>query len=95
MRLSQKEIETVVDKGSWMFDFFEIDGKSDYAIYSGDGVDDLDRLIHMVTNVPGNYRLLLDLGLFNSVWKSVDLEDLISMRNYVVASYGSVNKIVV
>jgi len=94
MTVSHAEIESVVDRGSWMFDFYEYDGKSDYTAFVGDGVDDLDRLILMVENTKTKFTLLINVGLFSSDWRVTRMEDLVYMRSYVVSKFGEVSKIV-
>lgn len=66
----------------------------DNVVFTGDGVDDLDRAISFLTSQtlqPG-YRLQIDLGAQYSDYRSFDVEDLQAIRAWYVSFYGEASR---
>ncbi len=93
MKLTQLEVQTVAEKAYWLFDlkFLQTELGGDWFTVTGDGVDDLDRLIDLLTAFP-NTRFSLDVGLHTSHFKDADLEDVHALRSAYVTFYGETNK---
>lgn len=94
MKLLQTDIDAVAQRASFFFNVYWAYHTFDEAVvYTGDGVDDLDRLISMMaagTNRSSQFSV--DVGSQYSIYKPFDLEDLVAIRAAYVAKYGNVNK---
>lgn len=95
MKLTAEEQRLVAHRAQWYFDCYFGQGTDDSVVYTGDGVDDLDRLISILSNTkPGvNARFQCDVSPGNySSYKPFDIEDVVAIRGYYVGWYGEVNK---
>lgn len=84
-------------KANWMLDCYLGRNTQDSVVFTGDGVDDLDRALSFLQSgalQPG-YKLLIDLGGQYSDYRRFDLDDLVAIRAWYVSFYGEVNKPVV
>ena len=66
-------------------------------VFTGDGVEDLDRLISRLTdNAAQNFiprqKFMCDCGTQYSDWRPFDLSDVIAIRAAFVEFYGPVNR---
>lgn len=66
-------------------------GTGDSRVVSGDGVDDLDRLLSTLSGYP-NGRFSIDVGVLDSSFRPCDIEDIQALRTAFVAVYGTVAK---
>lgn len=69
----------------------------DSVVFTGDGVEDLDRLIarlneNAATNLVLNQRFQCDVGTQYSDWRNFDIDDVYAIREQYIAFYGDVNK---
>lgn len=97
MLLTTIQQREVARKANWMLDCYLGRNTQDNVVFTGDGVDDLDRAISFLTSQtlqPG-YRLLIDLGSQYSDYRPFDVEDLQAIRAWYVSFYGEVNRPVV
>ena len=66
-------------------------------VFTGDGVEDLDRLISRLNNNANsnrtlNQRFMCDVGTQYSSYKPFDVEDVVAIREQYIAFYGDVNR---
>jgi hypothetical protein len=93
VKLSQDDIDSVARRANFFFDVNFNYKFQDSSVYTGDGVDDLDRLITIIAAGTQSYaRFLCDVGLQYSIYKPFDLEDLVAIRTAYISIYGTVNK---
>lgn len=98
MKLTVVEQQAMARKAQWYFDCYFGLNHDDSVVFTGDGVDDLDKLIsrleyaftHNGTNV--NSRFQCDVGTLYSVPKPFDVDDVKAVRTYYMEFYGTVNK---
>lgn len=84
---------TVARRADFFFDVYLGLGLGESCIYTGDGVDDLDRLSSLIasgTNVGATF--VVDVGSQYSSYRPFDLEDIAAIRAQYVSFYGNVNK---
>jgi hypothetical protein len=89
-------VDTVARRGQWYFDVYlgYPMERQDSVVYSGQGVNDLDRLIQVLASgTSANGRFLCDVGFNYSVYKPFDIEDVQRIRTRFIAVYGTVNRI--
>jgi hypothetical protein len=68
-------------RAHWHFDLHQGWYTADSVVISGDGVDDLDRLIdRMQTSLQIGSRLEVDVGGQYSIWLPADIEDVLAIR---------------
>lgn len=93
MLLTQAEINTQAQRACWYIeaDYRNINIPGDPFIITGDGVDDLDRLISLMPIYP-NARWMINVGQQFEAYKACDREDIIAIRTAYIAYYGNVNK---
>ena len=85
----------MAQRGAWYFDVYFGANTGDSVVFTGDGVDDLDRLVCVLVNgTARDARFVCDVSTGNySVYRPFDLEDVLAIRGYFVGWYGPVNKI--
>ncbi len=94
MKLTVIEQRRVAQRANWFFDLYGGQGTADSVVYTGDGVDDLDRLIAVINNTTarGN-KLVCDVSPGNfSEYKLCDVEDVEAIKMYYIGWYGTVSK---
>lgn len=91
--LTDAQIDQLAKTASWKFDVDYKDYKTDPVVFTGDGVEDLDRLI---INLSGTFviqpRVLCDVGMTFSQWRKANVDDVIALKARYIAYYGTVNK---
>jgi len=92
MLLTSDQQAYVALRASWAFDLNVDIRVQDSVIYSGDGVDDLDRVHTIVSGTYARPRFVLDVGTWTSSWQPCDAEDVLAIRRCFVSFYGTVNK---
>lgn len=89
MLLTVAQQGIIARKAFW---YFECDVKiNDPVVFTGDGVDDLDKVYAFMGNYPRG-RFSVDMGNDRAVYRRVDREDVAGIRAQYVAYYGEVNK---
>lgn len=94
MPLTQEQIEYVAQRANWYFEVYTNDiafGSGDSYIITGDGVDDLDRLLSLMPIYP-NGRYSVDVGALYSNYQRVDVADVTAIKEAYIAYYGTVDK---
>ncbi len=94
MLLTTIQQREIARKANWMLDCYLGRNTQDSVVFTGDGVEDIDRAVSFLQSgalQPG-YRLLIDLGGQYSDYRPFDLEDLAAIRAWYVTFYGEVNK---
>lgn len=94
MLLTQEQIEYQAQKASWYVEVNTRDlnfGSGDGYIVTGDGVEDLDRLISLMPIYP-NGQFSIDVGTQYSSFRPCDIEDIQAIRAAYIEFYGTVNK---
>ena len=93
MALTLDQINFQAQKASWYIDYnwnnWNIGG--DTVVYTGDGVDDLDRVIAVMQSNP-NGIALIDTGTLTSSWQPCTLADVQGIRTAYIAYWGTVNE---
>lgn len=79
-------LEYLAQKGYWFVDC-DFRDRSDTTVYSGDGVDDLDQLLHVIDRNP-KMRMVMDVGLKECSFRSVVRADIVALRAAYVAAWG-------
>jgi hypothetical protein len=91
--LTQAQVDYQARKANWYVsvDFNDINVPGDPYIVTGDGVDDLDRLISLMPIYPrGKY--FIDVGTVVEQFVPCDVADIQAIRTAYIAYYGNVNK---
>ena len=89
MLLTVAQQGTIARKAFW---YFECDVKlQDSVVFTGDGVDDLDKVYAFMGSYPRG-RFSVDMGNQYSVYRRVDREDVAGIRAQYVTYYGEVSK---
>ena len=94
MLLTSVQQREAARKAIWMLDIYMGRNTADSAVFTGEGVLDLDRSIALVQGPslqPGS-RIQIDLGGQSSDWRNCDVEDLQAIRAYYVQFYGEVER---
>ena len=93
MRLTADQQRYLARKAQWYFDVYLGRQSGDSSVYTGDGVDDLDRLIALLngTHAPDS-RFMCDVGKQYSDWRAFDAQDVEAVRSYYVQFYGLTDK---
>jgi hypothetical protein len=93
VRLTQAEINDQAQRANWYVqaDLRDVNVPGDPYIITGDGVDDLDRLISYMPIYPKG-RFQINVGRLFEAYKDIDLEDVIAIKAAYIAYYGNVNK---
>jgi len=94
MKLTQADIDTVAHRANFFFNVtWAYHTFDESVVYTGDGVDDLDRLIiQMAAGTQPSAQFQVDVGSQYSIYKQFDLQDLLAIKASYIAFYGTVNK---
>ena len=97
MLLTPAEQQAIARRAIWYFDCYFGFLSEDSVVFTGDGVEDLDRLIsrlnmNAATNRTLHQRFMCDVGTQYSSYKPFDIEDVVAIREYYIAYYGDVNR---
>jgi hypothetical protein len=67
----------------------------DSVVFTGDGVDDLDRLLSILANgTQRDGKVMCDVAAGNySDYRRCDMDDIVAIRGYFIGWYGTVSKI--
>jgi hypothetical protein len=91
--LSDAQIDRLAQVASWKFDIDYKDYRTDPVVFTGDGVDDLDKLI---VQLSGTFviqpRVLCDVGSLFSDWRKANVDDVIALKAKYITYYGTVSK---
>lgn len=93
MPLTAQEIDFLAKKAQW---YVEIDNRravdgGDVWVVTGDGVEDLDRLLALMPSLPVA-RFRVDTGMQYDRWIACTIEDIQAIRTAYIGFYGPVNK---
>lgn len=97
MLLTSAEHRDIARRAIWYFDCYFGNLSQDSVVFTGDGVEDLDRLIsrlneNAANNFALNQRFMCDVGTQYSSYKPFDIDDVYAIREQYIAFYGDVNK---
>ena len=97
MLLTPAEHRDIARRAIWYFDCYFGFLSEDSVVFTGDGVEDLDRLISRLNNNANsnrtlNQRFMCDVGTQYSSYKPFDVEDVVAIREQYIAFYGDVNR---
>ena len=97
MRLTPDQHRDVARRACWYCDCYFGSLTQDNVVFTGDGVDDLDRLkSRLLDNASQNpsrsQRFLVDIGAQYSDWRPFDLDDVDAIRSAYVDFFGEVPK---
>lgn len=92
--MTYQEQRNVAQKACFYFDVYFGQNTGDSVVVTGDGVDDLDRLIsRMSTESVRDAKFLCDVSMSNdSQYRPCDLEDVQAIRAHYVSFYGESDK---
>lgn len=92
-QLTSQEITQIARRAQWYIEASAMYLFQDSVVFTGDGVDDLDRVIaFMGSNGWPVPKYMIDTGSQYSVWKVCDIEDVQGIRAAYIEFYGTVNK---
>lgn len=94
MPLEDDEIQRQAQLASWKFDFDprRWNGDTgDSAVYPGQGVSDLDKVIFAMQQNP-KAVVYLDIGLINDDWRQVTTTDVQKLKDAYISFYGTTDK---
>lgn len=91
--LTQQQINFLANKAQW---YVEIDNRravdgGDVWVVTGDGVDDLDRLLALMPSLTVA-RFRIDTGMHYDAWVPCTIADIQALRVAYVGYFGEVNK---
>lgn len=97
MLLTPIQHRDIARRAIWYFDCWFGALSADSVVFTGDGVDDLDRLISRLTangtnNLQPHQKFMADIGTQYSDYRPFDIEDLTAIRAQYVSVYGNVNR---
>lgn len=96
MALTDAQLTLLAKQAAWKFDLGIKDARNfnDSVVYTGDGVDDLDKLIDRLSVLNGNtaYRLQVDIGSLFSSYVTVAFSDVVALRAKYISIFGTVSK---
>ena len=97
MLLTSAQHRDIARRAIWYFDCYFGALSQDSVVFTGDGVEDLDRLISRLNanaqdNQMLNQKFYCDVGTQYSDPRPFDIEDVYAIREQYVAFYGNVNK---
>ena len=97
MRLTHDQHRDIARRAIWYFDCYFGELSQDSVVFTGDGVEDLDRLLSRLeenrcTNFVRRQRYLCDVGTQYAEWRPFDIEDVYAIRCEYIAYYGNVNR---
>ena len=91
--LPDAQIDRLAQSASWKFDVDYKDYRTDPVVFTGDGVDDLDKLI---VQLSGTFiiqpKVLCDVGSTFSDWRIANVDDVIALKAKYITYYGTVAK---
>lgn len=91
--LTDAQIDRLAQAASWKFDVDFKDYRTDSVVSTGDGVDDLDKLI---VQLSGTFviqpRILCDVGSTFSDWRKANVDDVTALKARYIEYYGTVSK---
>lgn len=97
--LTAQQLDYLARSASWKFDVSFRDSRNafDSVIHTGDGMDDLTKLIDYLENLvlPNGsvpYRIQCDTGTTFSNWITVSVDDVYALRQRFIEIWGSVAK---
>jgi hypothetical protein len=91
--LTQVQVDYQARKANWYVsvDYNDVNVPGDPFIVTGDGVDDLDRLITLMP-IYRRGKYFIDIGTVVEQFVPCDVEDIMAIRLAYIAYYGNVNK---
>lgn len=98
MSLPSSDIEYLAQKAQWYIDcklqsnlgrYSPFHGDS--VVITGDGVDDIDRLLALMAGYP-NGRFAVDVGRVESAYRPFTIEDAHALRTAYIKFWGTVSK---
>lgn len=94
MLLTTEEIEFMAQKAQWYFDVHpnHINIGGDSYVVTGDGVEDLDRMLGLFAVYPG-MRVFADTSRGTPDPRPCDIEDVQAVRARFVVLHGEVNRV--
>jgi len=94
MLLTDSEQRIVAQGANWYFDVYMGQNTGDSVIFTGDGVDDLDRLISVIANgTQRGFKMVCNVSPGNySSYRAADIEDVQAIRTLFTGWYGTVAK---
>ena len=97
MLLTTAQHQAIARRDIWRFDCYFGALSQDSVIFTGDGVDDLDRLIdRLIVNAANNrmphQKFTCDVGTQYSDFQPFDIEDVIAIRAQYAIWYGETDK---
>lgn len=93
MLMTVPEQRLVAQGANWYFDVYMGQNTGDSVVFTGDGVDDLDRLIAVVANgTQRGFKMVCDVGRNYSSYRPCDIEDVQAIRTLFIGWYGTVSK---
>lgn len=97
--LTDEQIDYLARSASWKFDVSFRDGRNavDSTVYTGDGMDDLSKLISVLEdstlpNGSREFRMMCDVGSLFSNWVTATVDDVYALRSRYIAVWGSTDK---
>lgn len=97
--LTAQQLDYLARSAAWKFDVSHKDARNaqDSVIHTGDGMDDLTRLIDFLESktLPNGstmYRIQCDTGGTFSNWITVTIDDVYALRQRFIEIWGSVAK---
>lgn len=97
MLLTCAEHRDIARRAIWYFDCYFGHLSQDSVVFTGDGIEDLDRLISRLNenaahNFALNQRFMCDVGSQYSSYKPFDICDVYAIREQYLAFHGNVNR---
>jgi hypothetical protein len=88
--LTDAQLDFLARTISWKFDC-DLRDTGDSVVITGDGVDDLDRLLGLFDRTP-RIRVAADVGAQFSQYVYVGRDDILALKARYIAIYGTVDK---
>lgn len=97
MKLTAVEQRETARKAQWYLDVSLGRFTNDSVVFTGDGVEDLDRVIQLIASgtQPGASFMIDVAGTGDATsghYKPFDIDDLLAIRGFFTGFYGEVNK---
>lgn len=96
VKLTDAQLALLAKQAAWKFDLGIKDARNfnDSVVYTGDGVDDLDKLINRLQGLNGTtaYQLQVDIGSLFSNYVRVTLDDVVALRLKYISIFGTVSR---
>lgn len=97
--LTTAQLDYLARSAAWKFDVAFRDARNAYdsVVHTGDGMDDLTRLISFLesltlANGSHQFRMQCDVGTTFSNWVNVTIDDVYALRQRFIEVWGSVAK---